>query len=206
MPTSATTATKLSWEAPKVLMTKQLWSFSKLQKLKNGLISASFITNPVTNRPVNYAVHEIRTPLGISEFGGSRSILFNLDEDNPQHSELISNLSILASEAQAKYPNIQIKSPVTFEKYKWQLKIKVTNDTEFLEADGETVIEDIDPGKFKNCFVDILFKPTMIWVRGQEGGISLKLEALQRILPEEYPQKPSRRPPRLMRSPAVNNE
>jgi len=198
MPTSATSAK---------LMTKQLWSFSTLQRLRNGLISASFISNPVTNRPVNYAVHEIRTPLGISEFGGSRSILFNLDEDNPQHSEIISNLSILASEAQAKYPNIQIKSPVTFsEKYKWQLKIKVTNDTEFLQADGETEIKNISTGDFKNCYVDILFKPTMVWVRGNDGGISLKLEALQRIPPEEYPQKPSRKPPRLMKSPAVNNE
>ena len=189
------------------LVTREHFKFSPLQKLMNGLISASFITDPVTHRSKIYTVHEIRTPLGISEFGGKQSILFNLDEDIQQHSELISNLSILANEAQKQFPNIQIKSPVTFsEKYKWQMKIKIANDTEFVDYDGVTVIEDIDLGKFKNCYVHIVFSPTMVWVRGQEGGISLRLDALQRIPPEEYPQKPSRRPPRLMSSPVVNNE
>lgn len=185
--------------APK-LITKQQWSFSKLQKLHNGLISASFIKEAVTYRTKMYTIHEIRAPLGISDFGGKRSVLLNLDEENPQHSELITNLSILTAEAQKQFPDIEIKSPALFsEKYRWQLKAKIVQDTQFLESDGETEIKNISTGDFKNHYVDVVIAPTMVWVRGQDGGISLKLEALQKISIEEYPQKNPKRPPRLVR-------
>jgi hypothetical protein len=188
--------------APKLI--KQQWSFSKLQRLQNGLISASFIKEAVTYRTKMYTIHEIRAPLGVSDFGGKRSVLLNLDEENPQHSELITNLSILTAEAQKQFPDIEIKSPALFsEKYRWQLKAKIVQDTQFLESDGETEIKNISTGDFKNHYVDIVIVPSMVWVRtGQgykEGGISIKLEALQKIPIEEYPQKTPKRPPRLVR-------
>ena len=188
-------------------VTKQHFNFSKLQRLQNGLISASFIKEAVTFRTKMYTIHEIRAPLGINDFSGKRSILLNLNEENPQHSELITNLSILTAEAQKHFPDIEIKSPALFsEKYRWQLKAKIVQDTDFMESDGETITKDISVGDFKNHYVDVVIVPTMVWVRGQrkgeamEGGISIKLEALQRIPPEDYPQKAPKTLPRLVRA------
>tara|TARA_R110002153_G_scaffold8694_6_gene36935 strand:+ start:372 stop:908 length:537 start_codon:yes stop_codon:yes gene_type:complete len=153
---------------------KQSMNFSEKIKFKNGAVSGAFIT--VNDEPVKIKLCNIVAPLGISHFNNKTSILLNLNEshDISQIEDIQAGVSCNDEWSNYNF-NPLIKCS---DKYGSQIKANVTPETSFFDNDGQHSSQDILKSR---CEVSILLQANMVWFRGKDSGVSLKILQIKHI-------------------------
>ena len=148
--------------------TTQTLKFSEIQKFKGGMISGSFLT--INGKPIQVKLENVVAPLGVSNFNGKKSLMLNIEDSHD-----VSILEVI-QEACTKHPDLKdkilndvIKSS---DKYGKQLKVNITNESCFYTFNTQETDDTILDSR---CLINALVEVNMVWVRGKEAGVSLKL-------------------------------
>lgn len=154
------------------------YSFSNPTRFKNSPVSGSFVTVQGTTDPVRLVLRNVVLPFGIQSYGDKESVVVSLDSsDDPTVGEVRNALNALFKKVEAYWPEVALK-PVVNEtaKYGDQLRINLTHETHFWHGPGKPA----EKKDFENRVrADLMFDVNMVWLRGKEGGISLKMRQMK---------------------------
>ena len=143
-------------------------TFSDIIKFKSGAVSGSFVEQD--EKPIQLKLESVVAPLGLSQFNNRSSMILNLEESHDISILLDVQAGVKDNDAWSKYEFTPIIK--TSEKYGKQLKVNVTDETKFFDSHCKPTTETL----FKcRCLVSLLIEINMVWFRGKQSGVSLKL-------------------------------
>ncbi len=144
-------------------------TFSEIIKFKNGAVSGSFVEE--NGQPIQLKIENAVAPLGLSQFNNRSSMILNLEESH--------DISILLDVQAGVKDNDAWSSKYEFtpiikssEKYGKQLKVNVTDETKFFDSHCKPTTETLFKAR---SLVSVLIEINMVWFRGKQCGVSLKL-------------------------------
>lgn len=147
-------------------------TFSPPTRFKNGMVSGSFVN--MGDNPVRLIARDVYLPFGIQTYGEKESIVVGLKEVPPELTEVYEKAVKTFNTYEVK-PLIQ-----NTEKYGPQIRIGINHLTTYWQADPKLGAVSGKAAHFTpRCRVDILYEVNMVWLRGKEAGISLKLRQMK---------------------------
>tara|TARA_Y100000813_G_scaffold188997_1_gene163724 strand:- start:431 stop:943 length:513 start_codon:yes stop_codon:yes gene_type:complete len=146
--------------------------FTNPQRFKNSPVSGSFVTKD--GKPIRLILRGVLLPFGIQSYGDKDSVVATLTREE---TEVRDQLTELFKKAEAYWPEVALK-PVVNEtaKYGDQLRINLNHETTFWHGPNEPAEKKVFENRVR---ADLMFDVNMVWLRGKEGGISLKMRQMK---------------------------